>query len=153
MQKIQKFFSTVTFRIVASIYKDMLFFALVVYFFFLIFLSNQQKDCKATNMVCFFKEQRIFFLRLVMLEQKYMIFDIYWYIYNSIFIYIDIIFLILFLFGLCVCVIWVCKSQLFTTIEIWLVGQYLFFKTCKISVIERWFFFRYLELLLYLKWK
>ena len=141
MQKIQKFFSTVTFRIVASIYKDMLFFALVVYFFFLIFLSNQQKDCKATNMVCFFKEQRIFFLRLVMLEQKYMIFDIYWYIYNSIFIYIDIIFLILFLFGLCVCVIWVCKSQLFTTIEIWLVGQYLFFKTCKISVIERWFFF------------
>ena len=47
-------------------------------------------------MVCFFKEQRIFFLRLVMLEQKYMIFDIYWYIYNSIFIYIDIIFLILF---------------------------------------------------------
>ena len=119
MQKIQKFFSTVTFRIVASIYKDMLFFALVVYFFFLIFLSNQQKDCKATNMVCFFKEQRIFFLRLVMLEQKYMIFDIYWYIYNSIFIYIDIIFLILFfLFGLCVCVIWVCKSQLFTTIEI-----------------------------------
>jgi len=37
MQKIQKFFSTVTFRIVASIYKDMLFFALVVYFFSLIF--------------------------------------------------------------------------------------------------------------------
>lgn len=142
MRKIQKFFSTVTFRIVASIYKDMLFFALVVYFFFLNFFCQiSRKIVKPQTWCVFLKNKEFFFLRLVMLEQKYMIFDIYWYIYNSIFIYIDIIFLILFLFGLCVCVIWVCKSQLFTTIEIWLVGQYLFFKTCKISVIERWFFF------------
>jgi len=119
MQKIQKFFSTVTFRIVASIYKDMLFFALVVYFFFLIFFCQiSRKIVKPQTWCVFLKNKEFFFLRLVMLEQKYMIFDIYWYIYNSIFIYIDIIFLILFLFGLCVCVIWVCKSQLFTTIEI-----------------------------------
>ena len=62
MQKIQKFFSTVTFRIVASIYEDMLFFALVVYFFFLNFFCQiSRKIVKPQTWCVFFKEQRIFF--------------------------------------------------------------------------------------------